>query len=96
MAKRIAPRDPNAVEVTVQGIPALALIEHYRPGEPAKIHGPPETCHPGADEECDWTLWDKRGYAAPWLEKLADERDVEEQVLDAIHQRQREAACPEI
>lgn len=93
MTKRIDPQDIDSFPVSVSGIPAIAKVEEYRPGDPGRLTGPPERCYPPEPEEVEYTLHDRKGYPAPWLEQMADERDVERQILDQIHERQREAAC---
>ena len=79
--------------IRVCGIPAIAEVHHYTPGDPGRTWGPPERCHPPEPEDVEFTLRDRRGYRAAWLEAKAEREgeDLTELVLDAIH-RQREAA----
>ena len=79
--------------IRVAGIPAIADVHHYTPGDPGRTWGPPERCHPPEPEEVEFTVRDRRGRRAPWLEAVAEREgiDLDELVLDAIHQ-QREAA----
>lgn len=59
------------VPFTLAGIPCLLKVEHYVKVSPWR--GSPHTC-PSADdyygyEEVEWTVCDRKGYKAPWLEK---------------------------
>jgi hypothetical protein len=60
-------------EIRVCGIPAIARVTHYRPGDPGRTWGPPERCYPPEPAELEWVVLDRRGRPAPWLErKLTD------------------------
>ena len=65
-------------ETKVHGIPCLCQVIDYTPSKPGQIYGPeiydfdvPES------ERIDFELLDRRGYKAPWLEKLMNEDDPE-------------------
>lgn len=75
-------RMPNMYEVRVSGIPARARITYYYPGRR-------ETFADCADDpEIEFTLFDRRGYAAPWLMRKIDDEsvflDVVEQLFDQM------------
>lgn len=81
------------IEVRVAGIPALAEVTYYVEPEPMRITGTGfGDAEPPVQEEVEFTIRDRKGYKASWLEnKLEDEkvyRDVEEQVLTAIHKQE--------
>lgn len=77
----------DETEIRVAGIPALACDIEYDAGESACYM---EGCQaPGYDSEVEFTVCDRRGRAAPWLQrkldadrKLAD--DVYRQVMSAV------------
>ena len=77
----------DETEIRVAGIPALACDIEYDAGETACYV---EGCQsPGASEEVEFTVCDRRGRPASWLQrkldadrKLAD--DVYRQVMDAV------------
>jgi len=85
------------VEIRVQGIPARAEVTHARAGRPAHMgtHDPRtgdlvDPGHPPEGDELDYTILDRRGYRAPWLERLADsDRDA----VDAQVWQQLEREC---
>lgn len=77
----------ETVPVRVRGIPARARIDGYEPPDPGNEWTPP------APERIEWTICDRSGYYAPWLERYLDDetvRDVHDQVVAGIHKRQRD------
>ena len=84
---RLTPQQRNAaIPVSVCGIPALAHVTRYEVVPPWR--GSARTC-PSADDyygytELDYTLYDRKGYPAEWLERKLDKdamERVEEQIL---------------
>lgn len=74
-------QEARAIPVTVQGIPALALITYYDPGCPGCSGGmgPPLPPDP---PELEYALYDRKGYRADWLERIADrDRDAIERQI---------------
>lgn len=77
------------IEVRVCGIPAIARVTHYRPGDPGRTSGPPEYCYPPEPTELEWVVLDRRGRPAPWLErKLTDaERErIERELIECLEE----------
>ena len=77
------------IDVRVCGIPAIARVTHYWPGDPGYMSGPPDRCYPPEPAELDWELLDRRGRPAPWLErKLTDaERErIERELLEYLEE----------
>lgn len=69
---------------TVQGIPCQVEILSVRASDPGRIHGPIELCYPPEEGEIEFQLRDRKGYLAPWLEKivtLADQERIEGEIL---------------
>ena len=83
--RRVNPRD--GVPIRVSGIPALAVVRYYQPPRPWRQHvfpgAGPGDCDPPEYEDIEWDLYDRRGYPAPWLERLLDGSETE-QVLEAV------------
>ena len=92
-ARRVDPRD--GVPIRVGGIPALAVVRHYQPAMPWRQHvfpgAGPGDCDPPEDEDVEWDLYDRRGYPAPWLERMLDGSETE-QVLEAVRGGRHAAA----
>lgn len=59
-----------AMKTTVAGIPCLALPTVFHAGEPQTYW------HPGCPPECEFELYDRKGYRAHWLDKKMTEADV--------------------
>lgn len=79
------------VEITVGGIPAIARVTYYAPasggvGMSGPVDSYQDLAAPEA-EEVEFTLCDRRGREAPWLERVASRTDawadIERQVLAA-------------
>lgn len=92
----VDPTDVNSIPVTVEGCKAIARIEHYDPGEPARLFGHPDSCHPGYPEVAEWTLYDRNGEFDRELDAKLDDPvvwdDVDNQVQEAIHKARRKAS----
>lgn len=61
---------------TIHGIPCFVRAVHIYPYVPAYISGLPENCYPAEGGEVEWEAFDRKGYRAKWLEKLASKEDV--------------------
>lgn len=80
--------DWETVLIEIHGIPALAWITHYEPGDRGSWWEPPQP------EEVEWEACDRKGYPAAWLERLLDydeSRRVYAQVIAGVHAKQRKA-----
>jgi len=68
------PSYPYEVESNIQGIPCIIGISSY-----VNVPGNPYTWDSDVDyygyEEMDWGVMDRKGYAAPWLEKKLNDGD---------------------
>lgn len=78
-------RSANGTEIPVKvcGIPAIARVDSYHPGSPPILTGHPDRCCPGEPDEVEFTICDRRGRPAEWLERKmtdADRDDAEQQV----------------
>ena len=79
------------LEVTVSGIPCFANPESVTIVPP--WNGSAHTC-PSADDyygysECEFTLYDRKGYRAEWLERKMTDDDmkaIEEAILEAAEE----------
>lgn len=75
-------------ESTIAGIPCQIEIENFQPIIPAKLSGPPEDCYPEEGGEVEYSVLDRRGYPAPWLERKltrADEQRIEQECWEVIN-----------
>lgn len=55
---------------TICGIPCVAEITSVHGRYiPAKIYADPDDCYEAQYPEVEWTVFDRKGYPAPWLEK---------------------------
>jgi len=66
------------IEAHIHGIPCLIEVTHYAPRLPGRYSGPPESCYPDDPEEIDFTVCDRRGRPAPWLERKMTQADRDE------------------
>lgn len=78
--------------VTVEGIPALAVVRYYNPGQNGSGRGEPwsfASISAPEPEEVEYEIFDRKGYRAHWLENKLNNRhvedDVTQQVLDALN-----------
>lgn len=62
------------IDTYICGIPCKVQLEHYYPGADMVITGPGfGDCEPPEPTEVDFTVYDRKGYRARWLEnKLTD------------------------
>jgi hypothetical protein len=79
------------IEARIAGIPCLIELTHYAARVPARLGGAPENCHPEEPEEIEFTVCDRRGRPAPWLERKMDNDDRRE-IERLIAQDMKEAA----
>lgn len=76
-------------EIKICGIPAIARVTHYRPGDPGYTSGPPERCYPPEPAELEWEVLDRRGRPAAWLaRKMTDaERErIERELIQLLEE----------
>lgn len=75
----------EAVSVSVNGIPALAHVTHFKVVPPWK--GSPRSCPSDLDytgyTDFEYQIHDRKGYPAGWLERKLD-REAEELIEEAI------------
>lgn len=73
------------IDTNICGIPCKVQLEHYNPGADMIITGMGfGDCEPPEPEEVEFTVLDRKGYPAAWLEnKLTDsDRDrIEEELI---------------
>lgn len=78
------------VQTTVCGIPCRARMTYYVPADPGRTYGPPEHCYPPEFEEVDFTILDRRGRPAPWLERKLSDADVDRICTELVEMREAE------
>jgi hypothetical protein len=61
----------------IAGIPCSVEVTHYEPLTPAQTYGPPEDCYPAEGGDIEFTVYDRTGYRAKWLEAKITQADVE-------------------
>lgn len=59
----------------ISGIPCIVDVTTYQLYRPARLHGKPDSWYPGELEEINFTVFDRRGRPAPWLERKLDDAD---------------------
>lgn len=85
MADKLSKNDlaRRSVEVFIDGIPAIALIDTYIKVRPNPRADNPYDYH--GYIEVEFTLYDRKGYRAKWLDDLVERRglweNIEEQVI---------------
>ena len=70
---------------TVAGIPCLIDYQVYGKYVPAKTDADPNSCYEAEYPDVDFTVLDRKGYPAPWLEKkLTDDETnrIEHEILE--------------
>ena len=84
------------IEGNVNGIPCIIGVLYVNIVKPWR--GSPWTCDNPFDyygyEEIEYMLFDRKGYEAPWLEKIADREDIEKQILDYLEEEAAAAMEP--
>ena len=65
---------------TVNGIPCLCEITDYSPA----VSAAPHAAHAPEGARLDFRITDRKGYKAPWLEKLLDKQQ-SERIEEEIH-----------
>lgn len=69
----------------VRGIPCQVEIISISDYDPGVSSGPPERCYEPEGGEAEFQLRDRKGYLAPWLEKLmtpVDQDRIEEEAFE--------------
>lgn len=63
-------------ETKIQGIPCICQVTRYSPAIPMKVYGSGfGDCHPPEPGEFEYSLLDRKGYPAGWLENKVEEKD---------------------
>ena len=73
------------METRISGIPCIVDYTIRGKYVPAKIHAPPEFCHEAEYPEVEFTVRDRNGRPAPWLEKkmtYEDQQRIEAEILE--------------
>ena len=73
------------METRISGIPCIVDYTIRGKYVPAKIHAPPEFCHEAEYPEVEFTVCDRNGRPAPWLEKkmtYQDQQRIEAEILE--------------
>lgn len=73
------------IATRIQGIPCQVRVARYIPGDSGRRTGHPDTWTPDEGAEIEYTVLDRRGRPAPWLEAKmtdADDDEICEQVID--------------
>lgn len=82
----------RVVYVNVNGIPAIAKIETYYKAKPNRKADNPYDYY--GYTELEFTMYDREGYRAHWLEKIIDnneklEDNIREQILKDIEKEEK-------
>lgn len=75
----------STIETYICGIPCRVVVDSFTPGYPPKINADPAACYEGADPEIEFTVLDRRGRPAPWLERKMTDHDlarIERQIIE--------------
>ena len=62
-------------ESRIAGIPCQIDVTYYYGGCSARTWGDPSDCYPAEDEEFEFTVLDRRGRKAAWLERKLTDAD---------------------
>lgn len=72
-------------DTKVAGIPCQCKVESYSPYRPMRVTGSGMgDCDPPEYEEFEFSILDRKGYPAPWLEKKLKRED-SERLLEELH-----------
>ena len=74
------------METRISGIPCT--VEYTITGKyvPAKVDAPPEYCYEAEYPEVEFTVCDRRGRPAPWLERKMTHKDTQRIELEILEQ----------
>ena len=73
------------METRIAGVPCTVNYTVQGKYVPAKIHAPPEFCHEAEYPEVEFTVCDRNGRPAPWLERKMTDTDrqrIESEILE--------------
>ena len=70
-----AKRYTNRIQIRIAGIPASVAVLSFSRGRPGNRCGHPDTWSPPEYPEVEFAVCDRRGYPAPWLERLMDRQE---------------------
>lgn len=63
-------------DTTISGIPCKCFVHAYSPPKPMKVIGPGfGDALPPEEEEFQFTIQDRKGCSAPWLERKLEDSD---------------------
>lgn len=83
------------IEARVCGIPCLIEASYTKVEGSYSFHAASDYDYHGY-EECEWTVCDRRGRPAPWLERKMDAQDRNDiEVLVIEHFRRKARECDE-
>ena len=71
------------MQTRISGIPARIEVTSFTPWRPARLYGHPDSWAP-AEGEIEWSVLDRHGRPAPWLEKKltpAERRRIEGELI---------------
>ena len=77
------------METRISGIPCIVKYKIYGKYKPAKIDAPPEFCYEAEYPEIEFTVCDRNGRPAPWLELKMNDEDrqrIEVEILEDQHE----------
>lgn len=89
MSKKLAPKDMrNVVDIFVNVIPCFAYVHDYQVVKPnLKADNPLDYF---GYTELEYTLYDRKGYRAHWLDKIEDKKgladETREQILNKLQE----------
>ena len=83
----------TTIETSVAGIPCQARMTYYVPADPGRVYGPPENCWPPEPAVVDFDVLDRRGRAAPWLERKLTGDDIARIEGELIEAAEEDEEC---
>ena len=76
------------METRISGIPCIVKLDRViGKYKPAKIYADPEDCYEAQYPEVEYSVFDRKGYPAPWLVKkltCQDDARIQEELLEEI------------
>jgi hypothetical protein len=78
------------IDTQIAGIPCKVKCTYYEPEDPGRSWGPPEDCWPPEPAVVDFTVLDRRGRPAPWLERKLQAEDIERIECEIIQHIEQE------
>lgn len=81
--ERVTGHERNVHDITLLGMPCLCRVDVEPKFYPGKYSGPWEDSYPDDSDPLEYTLFDRKGYRAGWLEKKSTPEQVEQALEDA-------------